>query len=54
MTIRIPLLFHFNQALSEAALFASRVCYRGLLRTLLDSPVKANIHISGTLVQALK
>jgi hypothetical protein len=50
---KIPLIFHFNQDLVEFSALASRVCYRGLLRTLLESPVRANIHISGTLVQAL-
>lgn len=53
MTLHLPLLFHFNQALSQHAQLASHVCYRGLLRVLLDAPVKSNIHISGTLVQAL-
>ncbi|MCB9134470.1 MAG: hypothetical protein H6636_03530 [Anaerolineales bacterium] len=51
----LPLLFHFNQHLNEHALLASHVCYRGLLRTLRANPaIKANIHISGTLLTALK
>ena len=50
-----PLLFHFNQHLTEFSLLASQVCYRGLLQTLRANPnVKANIHISGTLITALK
>jgi hypothetical protein len=54
LIFKIPLIFHFNQHLVEFARLAGRVCYRGLLRTLLDAPVRANIHISGTLVQALR
>ncbi|NUM44718.1 MAG: hypothetical protein HUU38_08410 [Anaerolineales bacterium] len=51
----LPLLFHFNQHLSEMAALASQVCYRGLLRTLRANPhTKANLHISGTLLTALK
>ena len=53
--IHFPLLFHFNQHLTEFARLASHVCYRGLLRTLRANPaIKANIHISGTLITALK
>ncbi|GAB4580070.1 MAG: hypothetical protein Fur0022_28090 [Anaerolineales bacterium] len=51
----LPLLFHFNQHLNENAHLASQVCYRGLLRTLRANPsLRANIHISGTLITALK
>lgn len=54
MPLQLALLFHFNQHLNEHALLASRVCYRGLLRVLRDRPsLKANIHISGTLLHAL-
>ncbi|HUF37865.1 MAG TPA: hypothetical protein VMN57_05030 [Anaerolineales bacterium] len=53
MKLKIPLIFHFNQHLVEFAGLANRVCYRGLLRTLLDSNERANIHISGTLIQSL-
>lgn len=51
----LPLLFHFNQHLNEHALLASHVCYRGLLRTLrANAAIRANIHLSGTLLTALK
>ncbi len=54
MPLRLALLFHFNQHLGEHAHLASRVCYRGLLRVLRARPgLKANIHISGTLIHAL-
>ncbi|HSM55301.1 MAG TPA: hypothetical protein VK879_04030, partial [Candidatus Sulfomarinibacteraceae bacterium] len=50
-----PLLFHLNQHLDETAKIASRTCYRGLLRVLRAHPtVPVNIHISGTLIDALK
>ena len=53
--ISLPLLFHFNQHLNEFARLASHVCYRGQLRTLRANPaIKANVHISGTLITALK
>ncbi|HNB55276.1 MAG TPA: hypothetical protein PK530_25215, partial [Anaerolineales bacterium] len=53
--MRLPLLFHFNQHLNEIAALASQACYRGLLRTLRAQPtIPANIHISGTLITALK
>lgn len=55
MPIRVPLLFHLNQHLDETASLASRACYRGLLRVLRAHPtVPINIHISGTLIDALK
>ncbi len=51
----LPLLFHFNQHLTEFSSLSSQVCYRGLLQTLRANPsLKANIHISGTLITALK
>jgi hypothetical protein len=54
MALEIGLLFHLNQHISEHARLASYACYRGLLRCLRDRPhIKANIHISGTLVHAL-
>ena len=55
MPIHVPLLFHFNQHLTEYSLVASRACYRGLLRVLRAHPtIPVNIHISGTLVNALQ
>lgn len=55
MSLKIALLFHFNQHLSEYAFLASRTCYRGLLRVLRNHPqLPINIHISGTLLQALQ
>ncbi len=54
MPLKTPLLFHFNQHLNEYAYLASKVCYIGLLETLLESEINVNIHISGTLIQALK
>ncbi len=55
MPLSVPLLFHFNQHLSEYARIASRVCYCGLLKVLRSHPaLKFNIHISGTLIHALK
>jgi hypothetical protein len=53
--VTLALVFHFNQHIREHALLASQVCYRGLLRVLRAHPaIKANIHISGTLIQALR
>lgn len=55
MPIRIPLLFHLNQHASEYARVASLACYRGLLQVLRShSALPVNIHISGTLIDALK
>ncbi len=55
MPIRVPLLFHFNQHLNEHAMTASLACYRGLLRVLRShSTIPVNIHISGTLINALQ
>jgi Glycosyl hydrolase family 57 len=55
MPLSVALLFHFNQHFSEFAGVASRACYRGLLKTLRTHPnLKFNIHISGTLTDALK
>lgn len=55
MSLPIALLLHFNQHFSEYAGTASRACYRGLLRVLRAHPaLKFNIHISGTLIHALK
>ncbi|MEW5986227.1 MAG: hypothetical protein AB1791_06305 [Chloroflexota bacterium] len=55
MTLHLPLVFHFNQHLTDFAWVASRACYRGLLRVLRNHPaVPCNIHISGTLVHALQ
>lgn len=55
MSLKIALLFHFNQHLSEYAFLASRTCYRGLLRVLRNHPqLPVNIHISGTLLHALQ
>ncbi len=55
MPIHVPLLFHFNQHLTEYSLAASRACYRGLLRVLRAHPaIPVNIHVSGTLVNALQ
>ena len=53
--LTLALLFHFNQQISEHAYLASRACYHGLLQTLRARPaIKANIHISGTLLHALQ
>lgn len=55
MAIHVPLLFHFNENLTEHALTASRAGYKGLLRVLRAHPtIPVNIHISGTLVNALQ
>ncbi len=55
MPLPVAFLFHFNQHLNEYARVASQVCYRGLLRVLRAHPaLKFNIHISGTLIDALK
>ena len=55
MSLTLALVFHFNQHISEHARLASQVCYRGLLRVLRARPaVKANIHLSGTLLHALQ
>lgn len=55
MPIHVPLLFHLNQHLSEQSLVASRASYKGLLRVLRAHPtIPVNIHISGTLVNALQ
>lgn len=55
MTLKLGLLFHFNQHLNEMGRLASAVCYTGLLQTLRARPaIKANIQISGTLIHALK
>lgn len=53
--MRLALLFHFNQHLNETAYLASQVCYRGLLRVLRANPsIRANLHMSGTLITALQ
>jgi len=55
MRLKLGIVFHFNQHLSEHALLASQVCYRGLLTVLLRHPgMKFNIHVSGTLIHALQ
>jgi Glycosyl hydrolase family 57 len=55
MSLPIALVFHFNQHLNEYASIGSRTCYRGLLKILRAHPaLKINIHISGTLIDALK
>jgi hypothetical protein len=55
MPVHLPILFHFNQHLTLFAYPASRACYRGLLRLLRQHrSLPFNIHISGTLVHALK
>lgn len=55
MPIHVPLLFHLNQNLTEHASAASRAAYKGLLRVLRSHPtIPVNIHISGTLVNALQ
>jgi hypothetical protein len=55
MAISIPLVFHFNQHLSERSLAASLSCYRGLLRVLRAHPLlPVNIQISGALIDALR
>lgn len=55
MQLSVALLFHFNQHFHEYARVASRACYRGLLRVLRSHPgLRFNIHISGTLIHALK
>lgn len=55
MTLSVALLFHFNQHFSEYARVGSQTCYRGLLKVLRKHPtLKFNIHISGTLIDALK
>lgn len=55
MPVHVPLLFHLNQHLTEYALAASRASYKGLLRVLRSHPtIPVNIHISGTLVNALQ
>jgi hypothetical protein len=55
MAISIPLVFHFNQHLTERSLVASLACYRGLLRVLRAHPLlPVNIQISGTLIDALR
>lgn len=55
MPLSVALVFHFNQHLNEYARVASQVCYRGLLKVLRSHPnLKFNIHISGTLIDALK
>jgi hypothetical protein len=54
VSLTLALVFHFNQHIREHARLASQVCYRGLLRVLRARPeVKANIHLSGTLIHAL-
>jgi len=53
--LSLPILFHFNQHFNQYAEIASKVCYRGLLKVLRShSSTKFNIHISGTLIGALK
>ena len=55
MPVHVPLLFHLNQHLTEYSLAASRASYKGLLRVLRSHPtIPVNIHISGTLVNALQ
>ncbi|MFW6069237.1 MAG: hypothetical protein ACOC9E_06615, partial [Chloroflexota bacterium] len=55
MPIHVPLLFHFNRNLTEESLTATRTSYKGLLRVLRAHPsIPINIHISGTLVNALQ
>lgn len=55
MPIHVPLLFHFNRNLTEESLTATRASYKGLLRVLRAHPsIPINIHISGTLVNALQ
>jgi hypothetical protein len=55
MPLSVALLFHFNQHFNEHAHLASRACYRGLLNVLRAHPaLKFNIHMSGTLIDALK
>lgn len=55
MAIHVPLLFHFNEHLTEQASVVSRACYKGLLRVLRAHPaIPVNIHVSGTLVHALQ
>lgn len=55
MPIHVPLLFHFNRHLTEESLTATRTSYKGLLRVLRAHPsIPINIHISGTLVNALQ
>lgn len=55
MPIHVPLLFHLNQHLTEYSVVASHACYKGLLRVLRAHPsIPVNIHISGTLVNALQ
>lgn len=55
MAISIPLVFHFNQHLSEQSQVASLACYRGLLRVLRAHPLlPVNIQISGTVIDALR
>lgn len=53
--LRLALLFHINQHLSEMARLGATVCYTDLLRTFRqhrDLPI--NVHIAGTLVRALQ
>ncbi len=53
--LKTALLFHLNQALTPYADVGDRSCYNNLLKTLRKhKELKFNIHISGTLVQALK
>jgi hypothetical protein len=55
MPLSVALLFHFNQHFNETGRLASKVCYTGLLKVLRAHPaLKFNIHISGTLIDALK
>lgn len=55
MALNLPLVFHFNQHLTDFAWVASRACYQGLLKVLRSHPaVPFNIHISGTLIHALQ
>ncbi|MFQ5408230.1 MAG: hypothetical protein ACE5FI_07400 [Anaerolineales bacterium] len=55
MPLSVPLIFHFNQHITEFAHVASHVCYRGLLRVLRQHPdLPVNISISGTLIHALQ
>lgn len=54
MALQLALVFHFNQHVGDYAWVANRVCYRGLLQTLLAHPkLKFNLHLSGTLLRAL-
>lgn len=54
MTLKLALVFNFDQLTSERVVVADRAAYAGLLTVLRTHPtLKFNLHLSGTVLRAL-